>query len=109
MKGGFFDFRKRRRERPVAAALRYDPAGPAPPEVVAAGHGRIAEEIVRVAAEHGIPLYEDPGLAEALARLEISAQIPRELYAVVAEVLAYVYRIDAEFARATDAARRGRS
>jgi flagellar biosynthesis protein len=51
---------------------------------------------VRVAKEHGVPLYEDAGLVEALARLDISEQIPRELYAVVAEVLAYVYRVDAE-------------
>lgn len=92
----YFDFRKgEKRERPAAAALHYDPVGSEPPEVLASGRGATAEEIVRVAEEHGIPLYEDAGLVEALARLDCSMHIPRELYAVVAEVLAYVYRVDA--------------
>jgi flagellar biosynthesis protein len=76
--------------------LRYDPVGSEPPEVVATGRGLAADEIVRLAKEHGIPLYEDAGLVEALSRLDCSAVIPRELYAVVAEVLAYVYRVDAQ-------------
>ncbi len=92
----FFDFRKRTYERPSAAALRYDPLAPEPPQVLAAGRGVVAAEILRVAREHHVPLYEDAGLAEALARLDVSEFIPRELYAVVAEVLAYVYRIDSE-------------
>jgi flagellar biosynthesis protein len=94
----FFDFRKRGK-RPAAAALQYDPVKPEPPQVLAAGRGLIAEEIVRVAKAHGIPLHEDPGLVEALARLDVSDYIPRELYAVVAEVLAYVFRVDSEAAR----------
>ncbi len=95
----FFDFRKRGDRRPAAAALRYDPLKPEPPQVLAVGRGPIAEEIVRVARERGIPLHEDAGLVEALARLDVSEFIPRELYAVVAEVLAYVYRVDKESAR----------
>ena len=50
-----------------------------------------------MAKEHNIPIYEDAGLVEALSRLNVSEYIPRELYSVVAEVLAYVYRIDSEF------------
>jgi len=93
----FFDFRKGDPgHRRAAAALRYDPVGSEPPEVVATGRGLAADEIVRLAKEHGIPLYEDAGLVEALSRLDCSAVIPRELYAVVAEVLAYVYRVDAQ-------------
>ena len=92
----FFDFRKQVFKRPAAAALQFDPVLAEPPQVVAVGRGVTAEEIVRVAKEHGIPLYEDAGLVEALARLDVSDYIPRELYAVVAEVLAYVYRVDAE-------------
>ena len=91
---GFFDFRKSIFKRPAAAALRYDPLAPEPPEIVAIGRGVTAEEIVRVAKEHGITVYEDAGLIEALARLDISDHIPRELYAIVAEILAYVYRVD---------------
>ena len=51
-----------------------------------------------VAREHGVPLHQDPGLVEALAKLDIGTVIPRELYAVVAEVLAFVYSVDAEAA-----------
>ena len=89
----FFDFRKREK-RSMAAALIYDPVGLDAPQVVAAGSGMVAQEIIRVAQEHGVPLYEDAALVEALARLDCSASIPRELYAVVAEVLAFVYRVD---------------
>jgi flagellar biosynthesis protein len=94
----FFDFRKRVwNKRPTAAALQWDPKDSGPPEVVAVGRGLTAENIVKIAKEHNIPLYEDPGLVEALARLNVSDVIPRELYAVVAEVLAYVYRVDGAF------------
>jgi flagellar biosynthesis protein len=93
----FFDFRKSVFKRPAAAALTWDPLSSEPPEVVAVGRGITAETIVRIAKERGIPLYEDPGLVEALARLDVSDFIPRELYAVVAEVLAYVYRVDQAF------------
>jgi flagellar biosynthesis protein len=73
--------------------------GSAPPEVVAIGRGLRAEEIVRIAREHNVPLHQDAGLVEALAKLEVGETIPRELYAVVAEVLAFVYAIDAQVAR----------
>jgi flagellar biosynthesis protein len=95
----FFDFRKRVAPRPAAAALKYDPVGHDAPQVVAAGHGWIAEEIVRVAKEHNVPLHEDAQLVEALSRLNLTDTIPRELYAVVAEVLAYVFRVDAAAAK----------
>ena len=93
----FFDFRKSVFKRPAAAALKWDPLGSDPPEVVAVGRGITAETIVRIAKKRGIPLYEDAGLVEALARLNVTDSIPRELYSVVAEVLAYVYRVDAAF------------
>ena len=95
----FYDFRKKVAPRPTAAALKYDPTGNEPPQVTAVGRGLVAEEIVRVAKEHGIPLHEDAELVNALARLNLSDCIPHELYAVVAEVLAYVFRVDAEAAR----------
>lgn len=101
---GFWDFRKKREERTAAAALVYDPVQALPPEVVATGFGEAAREIIAVAKAHGVPLIEDAGLAEALARIDVSERIPRELYAVVAEVLAYVYRIDEEFSADVKAA-----
>jgi flagellar biosynthesis protein len=95
MNDRYYDFRKKTSTRPTAAALKYDPVSSSPPEIVAAGHGLVAEEIVAIAKRHNVPLREDPGLVEALARLEIGAVLPRELYVVVAEVLAWVYRVDA--------------
>jgi flagellar biosynthesis protein len=91
----YYDARRNAAPRPAAAALAYDPAGPEPPELVALGRGLSAEEIVRLAREHDIPVHQDAGLVEALAKLEVGQTIPRELYAVVAEVLAFVYAVDA--------------
>lgn len=95
----FHDFRKRVAPRPTAAALKYDPVGHDAPQLIASGRGLIAEEMIRVAKEHNVPLHEDAQLVEALSRLEITETIPRELYTVVAEVLAYVFRVDAEAAK----------
>lgn len=99
----FYDFRKKVAPRPAAAALKYDPVGHDAPEVVASGRGLIAEEIVRLARQHNVPLHEDAELVEALSRLELTESIPRELYAVVAEILAYVFRVDAEAAKRSHA------
>jgi len=95
----YFNSRRNAPDRPAAAALHYDPTGPAPPEIIATGRGLVADEIVNVAREHGIALHQDPGLVEALSMLNIGSVIPRELYAVVAEVLAFVYTVDAEAAK----------
>jgi flagellar biosynthesis protein len=94
----YYDARRNAPARPAAAALSYDPAGTEPPEIVAVGRGLSAEEIVRIAREHDVPVHQDAGLVEALAMLEVGQTLPRELYAVVAEVLAFVYAVDAEAA-----------
>jgi flagellar biosynthesis protein len=77
----------------VAAALGYDPEQEAAPRVLAAGKGVVAEKIIALARENQIPIVEDETLAQALAMVDIGAMIPVELYAVVAEVLAYIYRL----------------
>jgi len=92
----YFNARRNAPRRPAAAALHYDPAGTDAPEIVAVGRGLTAEQIVRVAREHQVALHQDAGLVEALSKLDIGAVIPHELYAVVAEVLAFVYAVDAE-------------
>jgi flagellar biosynthesis protein len=94
----FYDTRRAPVERPAAAALTYDPLGSAPPEITAVGSGLVAERIIALAREHHIPLHQDARLVEALARLEVGSVIPRELYAVVAEVLAFVYAVDEDAA-----------
>jgi len=94
----YYDARRNAPDRPAAAALSYDPAGAEPPEIVAVGRGLTAEEIVRIAREHDIPVHQDAGLVQALSKLEVGQALPRGLYAVVAEVLAFVYAVDAQAA-----------
>src|SRR6478736_2010677 len=77
-----------------AAALRYDADAGAAPRVVASGAGEVARRIVELAAEQGIPVREEPALAEALARLELEQEIPPELFVAVAEVLVWAYGLE---------------
>jgi flagellar biosynthesis protein len=78
-----------------AAALRYDREKENAPRVVAKGRGLIAEAIIARAREHGVPLHEDAGLAATLSALDLETEIPPELYRAVAEVLAFLYRLNA--------------
>lgn len=76
-----------------AVALTYDGTRTAP-EVVAKGKDLIAAQIRRIAEEHDVPVITDPPLARALhGSVEIGQVIPEELYAAVARVLAFVYRL----------------
>ncbi len=76
-----------------AVALRYDGSRTAP-EVIAKGKDLIAAQIRRVAEENDVPVVADPPLARALHQsVEIGQVIPEELYAAVARVLAFVYRL----------------
>ena len=81
-----------------AAALRYDQARDAAPRVVAKGRGKVAEKIVAVAQTNQIPLVQDANLMQMLDLLALDTQIPPELYHAVAEVLAFVYRLNHESA-----------
>jgi flagellar biosynthesis protein len=87
------------REPRRAVALTYDPNNADAPVVTAAGEGLVAEEIIRRAREAGVPVTEDPRLAAVLSQIDVGQVIPPELYAVVAEVLAYVYRLEERVAR----------
>jgi flagellar biosynthesis protein len=75
----------------IAVALHYD--GEAAPRVTASGRGEVAEAICRIAAAHGVPHWEDPQLAVALAQIELGAEVPVELYRAVAEVIAFAYLV----------------
>jgi flagellar biosynthesis protein len=81
------------KQRTTAAALAYDPGSDSAPRVVANGQGPIAEKIIALARENNIPVYDDPGLTAALSTVNLGQEIPPELYLVVAEVLAYIYRV----------------
>lgn len=90
-----------RDKRTRATALRYDAEGAAhAPKVVASGRGLIAERLLEEAERAGVPVRRDAALAEALAGLEIGHEVPEELWAAVAEVLAWAYRLDARSAGA---------
>jgi flagellar biosynthesis protein len=82
------DPRKQRR----ATALHYEGSGA--PRVTASGQGYIADRIVEVARENGVPVREDPALAQALAALELETEIPQDLYTAVAEAIAWAYSLD---------------
>lgn len=80
-------------KRLSATALGYDPDRDNAPVVIASGRGKIAEEILAAARQNDIPIHSDPILAETLSRVNINQAIPPELYIVVAEIFAYIYRI----------------
>ena len=77
-----------------AVALRYNQDEDAVPRVVASGQGKLAERIIELAREHGIDIHEDPDLVEMLSKLRVDQYIPERLFVAVAEVMAYVYRIN---------------
>ena len=78
-----------------AVALRYDVGEMDAPTVVAKGARRMAERIRDIAVEHDVPIVEKPELARALWRtVEVGQPVPENLFRTVAEVLAFVYRID---------------
>lgn len=74
---------------PTAVALEYD--GSEAPRVTATGRHDIAEEIIRIAKEHDVPLYENAELVSLLATLELGDEIPEVLYLAIAQIIAFVY------------------
>lgn len=79
---------------PKAVALRYDKDKDTAPRVIAKGRGEIAKKIIEIADAHNLPRYEDKNLVQLLEALELETEIPPELYRAVAEVLAFVYRLN---------------
>ncbi|MGN0940453.1 MAG: EscU/YscU/HrcU family type III secretion system export apparatus switch protein [Selenomonadaceae bacterium] len=77
-----------------AVALKYDASTDAAPKVVAKGKGYVAENILAAAQSNSIPVYQNKSLVNLLMALDIDKEIPAELYTTVAEVLAYIYRMD---------------
>lgn len=80
--------------RKRAVALGYEVTRDSAPTIKAKGKGYVAEEIINRAKEHDIPIQEDKSLVELLSQLEIHEKIPEDLYEVVAEVFAFIYRVD---------------
>ncbi len=83
---------KQKPAKSVAVSLKYEHKVDDVPEITAAGRGKIAEKILQIAQENGIPIREDGTLAEMLASIEIDSPIPSEAFMAVAEILSYVYQ-----------------
>ncbi len=76
-----------------AAAVKYDPSLPAP-FVLATGRGELADKLVALAQDAGIPAVEHAELAEMLVTLDPGTFIPEELYQLVAELLVFIHTVD---------------
>lgn len=81
-------------ERRTAVALAYG-AKDSAPRVVAKGYGLLAETIVRTAREHGLYVHESPELVSLLMQVDLDQRIPAQLYQAVAELLAWLYKLEA--------------
>tara|TARA_R110002072_G_scaffold90500_4_gene202417 strand:- start:13265 stop:13546 length:282 start_codon:yes stop_codon:yes gene_type:complete len=72
-----------------AIALKYDEISA--PTLTAKGQADLAEQIINIAKEHNIPIYENSELVNILSKLELGEEIPEMLYRVIAEIIAFAY------------------
>jgi flagellar biosynthesis protein len=86
-----------KKTRRRAVALKYDPHRDNAPRLAAKGMGAVAEKIIELATQKGIPVNEDPDLLLSLMELDWHEEIPPALYQVIAEVLAFTYRMNQKF------------
>lgn len=76
-----------------AAALRYDKDKENAPRVVAKGQGNTAENIIKIAELHNLPIRKDEDLIELLSKVELDKEVPQALYRAVAEVFSFIYKM----------------
>ena len=79
----------------IAVALEYD--GDHAPVVTATGINEIAEQIIAIAEQQGIPLHNDKALVEVLSHIKLGEEIPEKLYRAIAEVIAFAYILTGKF------------
>ena len=82
------------RKRPAGRAVALQYGANAAPVVVASGMGYLAEKIVEVAADSGVPVYEDNSLATMLSQLELGQEIPPSLYQAIVDIYVYFLEFD---------------
>ena len=80
-----------------AAAISYDPEERGIPVLAAFGEGHMAEKIIAVAKESGVPVLPDRNLSSMLSKISIGDEIPEELYEAVAKVLVFVSEVDRKY------------
>lgn len=83
-----------------AIALKYD--GHHAPTLTAKGDEALAEEILRIARESEVPIYENAELVKMLARMELGDSIPQELYLTIAEIIAFAWNLKGKFPQGHD-------
>ena len=77
-----------------AAALAYERESDEAPRLTARSRGAVADKILEIARAHNVPIRSDVDLVEILEKVEIGSEIPLEVYAVVAEIFAYIYKVN---------------
>jgi len=92
----------KKKDTPKAVAVTYDQNRDKAPKILARGRGHLADKIVAIARQHDIPLHHDSNLAGVLELLEPGTEIPPELYQAVAEILAFVYRLNRKYIPSCD-------
>lgn len=93
-----------RTRRNKAVALRYRVDEDAAPVVIASGYGQIADKIIGVAEDKGIPVYKDDSAASMLCMLEVGRNIPPELYEVIAAIYMQILTVSGKVKKTGDAA-----
>ncbi len=76
--------------------MRYASDSDSAPRVVARGRGELAERILAVAEEHGVPVRRDPDLLQLLAVSQVGEEIPTEVYGAVAQLISFLWRLNVE-------------
>lgn len=76
-------------------ALQYDQKSA--PKVTAKAHGALAEELLEIAKEHDVMIHQDKDLNQFLQRLDMGQEIPKELYLVIAELIAFAFVLQGKF------------
>lgn len=79
-----------------AVGLAYEAGGDDAPRVVAKGAGEVAERILALAREHGVPVQRDADLCELLSVSEVGDEIPTEVYTAVAQLLTFLWALNGD-------------
>lgn len=79
----------------AAVALLYN--GASTPRITAKGQGELAERIITLAEEHGVPLHSDRELVALLSQIPLGNEIPESLYVAISHVIAFAYLVSGKF------------
>jgi len=77
-----------------AIGLRYEEESGAAPRVIAKGRGELAERLLSIAEEHGVPIRKDPDLLQFLTATQVGDEVPEEVYGAVAALIAFLWQLN---------------